>query len=83
MIYIAFVLALALAAIAGVQTFYLMFLQRISHYDKRRIEELERKLARAHEELDSLTQELEEVAHFAEEFRDDDSWPEIIDNESR
>ncbi len=51
MIYLVFILALSLAGIAGVQFFYLMFLQKIGHHDKRRIEELEIKLRKSEQEL--------------------------------
>lgn len=82
MIYLAFILALSLACVAGVQFFYLMFLHTVNHYDKRRVEELEIKLRRTEKELELKEQELEIAEQRLElaQEPEDDAWPEIIDS---
>jgi hypothetical protein len=76
------VLALALACVAGLQLFYIMFLQTVSHHDRRRLEALERRLRETERELEmtnhdlSLAEEQLEAAALKDEK---DNWPEIID----
>ena len=81
MIYLAFILALALACVAGVQFFYLMFLRMVNHFDKRRVEELEAELRRTQEKLDITSHELQIVEQKLMESPQpqDEAWPEIID----
>ncbi|HMF58023.1 MAG TPA: hypothetical protein VK619_16890 [Pyrinomonadaceae bacterium] len=78
--YVALTLALALACVAATQFFYLMFMQKVSRQDRRRIEYLERELKRTRIELETTMHELEiaerQVSELGEE---DDTWPEIID----
>ncbi|HYE64915.1 MAG TPA: hypothetical protein VD966_04995 [Pyrinomonadaceae bacterium] len=82
MIYLVFILAFALACVAGVQFLYLMFLQNVSHHDKRRIVELETKLGQAQVKLEATAHELEIAEQRLAEAlqQQDDAWPEIIDN---
>jgi hypothetical protein len=83
MIYVVLVVALALACVAGVQLFYIMFLQTVSHHDRRRLEEFERRLRETERELQITCEELEEareqLAATAFEDEEQDSWPEILD----
>ncbi len=81
MIYLAFILALALACVAGVQFFYLMFLRMVNHFDKRRVEELEAELRRTQEKLDLTSHELQIIEQKLIESpqQRDEAWPEIID----
>jgi len=76
------VLALALACVAGLQLFYIMFLQTVSHHDRRRLEELERRLRETELELETASHDLslaEEQLEAAALKAEKDNWPEIID----
>jgi hypothetical protein len=76
------VLALALACVAGLQLFYIMFLQTVSHHDRRRLEEIERRLRETERELEMTSRDLSvaEEQLTATALRDEkDNWPEIID----
>lgn len=77
MFYVALVLALALACVAGVQYFYLLFLEGRIRQQRRRICELER-------EVEALSAELraEEEPPPEGGERDGESWPELIDEGS-
>ena len=81
MIYLVFILALSLAGIAGVQFFYLVFLQKVRHHEKRRIEELELKLRKSEQELLHAEHRLESIERRLNEAieRQEGNWPEIID----
>jgi hypothetical protein len=82
MIYVVLVLALALACVAGVQLFYIMFLQTVGHHDRRRLEQLERRLKETEGELQTTSHELslvEEQLAAAALKAEKDNWPEIID----
>lgn len=81
MIYLVFILALSLAGVAGVQFFYLMFLQKIGHQDKRRIEDLEIKLRKTEQELLFAEHQLESAEQklAAALEQQEGHWPEIID----
>ncbi len=74
--YVALVLALSLAAVAGVLYFYMMFLEARGRQQRSRIAELER----ANAEL------LEELRHLrgvdgAETGDGQELWPEVIDED--
>jgi uncharacterized membrane protein len=80
--YVVLVLALALACVAGLQLFYIMFLQTVSHHDKRRMEEFERRLRETERELETTSYQLtvaEEHLAAATRKTEKDNWPEIID----
>jgi uncharacterized membrane protein len=81
MTYVVLVLALALACVAGLQLFYIMFLQTVSHHDRRQLEEFERRLRETERELEMTNQELllaeEQLASALK--GEQDNWPEIID----
>lgn len=81
MVYVVLVLALALACVAGVQLFYIMFLQTVTHHDRRRLEELERRLLDTQRELEITSRELSLAEEQLTEARraEKDNWPEIID----
>lgn len=75
MVYLAFIFALALACLAGMEFICLMTLETRNRQLKRRLTELERENARLSENLhhaeallDSLPQD------------DEESWPELIDD---
>jgi flagellar basal body-associated protein FliL len=71
--YIALILALTLAAVAGVLYFYVMFLEARGRQQKRRIEELERANA-------ELLGELRAARDAGDGSRE--LWPEVIDEDS-
>jgi uncharacterized membrane protein len=79
--YVVLVLALALACVAGLQLFYIMFLQTVSHHDKRRMEEFERRLRETERELETTSYQLTIAEeHLAATLKTEkDNWPEIID----
>ena len=72
--YVALILALTLAAVAGLLYFYIMFLEARGRQQRRRIEELER----ANDEL------LEELSSARGREGEDgrELWPEVIDEDS-
>lgn len=75
--YIALVLALTLAAVAGVLYFYLMFLEARSRQQRRRVAELERANAELLEELRGAR-----ALHGREVESGRELWPEVIDEDS-
>jgi hypothetical protein len=81
MIFVALVIALALACVAALQFGYMIFLQTVTHHDRRRMEELEMRLRRTERELALTRRELEQAEERLTEAlqRQKDVWPEIID----
>lgn len=74
MTYVALILAVVLACIAGTQFFYLMFLEARSRQERRRIAELERENAELLRELEGVETQLAE-----QRGTDGDAWPELLD----
>lgn len=72
---IAFIFALALACLAGMEFVYLKFYEAQNRQLKRRIKELERENA-------SLSNELQRAEDLMGEYEDEseESWPELIDD---
>jgi ABC-type bacteriocin/lantibiotic exporter with double-glycine peptidase domain len=70
--YAALVVALALAAVAAVLYYYVMFLEGRARLMRRRIQELERANA-------LLLEELSGAADAAGPEDDAESWPEVLD----
>ncbi len=75
--YIALILALTLAAVAGVLYFYVMFLEARSRQQKRRIAELER----ANVELLAELRQARDADEGREPEGSRETWPEVIDEE--
>ena len=75
--YIALILALTLAAVAGVLYFYAMLLEARSRQQRRRVAELERANAELLEELRDARALLGLEVESGREL-----WPEIIDEDS-
>jgi len=76
MIYIAFIFALALACIAGMEFIYLMGLETKNRQLKRRIISLERENA-------SLTESVRNAqGQIQQKQVEDELWPELIDDSS-
>jgi BioD-like phosphotransacetylase family protein len=78
MIYLAFIFALALACLAGMEFVSLMTLETRNRQLKRRIIELERENARISESLSNA--EVIFAGQHAGET--EESWPELIDDDS-
>lgn len=72
---IAFVFALALACVAGMEYVYLKFFEAQNRQLKKRVRELERGNAQ-------LTGALKRAEELLEEYEDEseESWPELIDD---
>lgn len=72
---IAFVFALALACVAGMEYVYLKFFEAQNRQLKKRVRELERENAQ-------LTGALKQAEELLEEYEDEseESWPELIDD---
>ena len=78
MIYLAFIFALALACIAGMEFVSLMALETKNRQLKRRVDELERENARISESLRSAEALIEQQ----QDEEDEEAWPEMIDDDS-
>jgi hypothetical protein len=74
--YVAYIFALALACAAGMEFVYLRFMEAMNRQHKRRIAELERRNRELEKELDSLRGAGQE-----QEEEDEESWPEMIDDD--
>ncbi len=77
MVYLAFIFALALACLAGMEFVSLMTLETRNRQLKRRVDELERENARITENLRSAEALLEQ-----QQSADEEAWPEVIDDDS-
>ncbi len=74
MTYVALIIAVVLACVAGTQFFYLMFLEARSRQEQRRIAQLERENAELLRELEGIETQLA-----GQRRTDSDAWPELID----
>lgn len=72
---IAFVFALALACVAGMEYVYLKFFEAQNRQLKKRVRELE-------QEREELSGELQRAEELLEEYRgeSEETWPELIDD---
>ena len=77
MVYLAFIFALALACVAGMEFISLMTLEAKNRQLQRRLAELERENARLAESLRSAEAVIEQHEQLEEE-----DWPELIDDDS-
>jgi predicted nuclease with TOPRIM domain len=77
MVYLAFIFALALACVAGMEFISLMTLEAKNRKLQRRLTELERENARLSESLRSAEAVIEQQEQLEEE-----AWPELIDDDS-
>lgn len=75
--YVAFIFALALACVAGMEFVYLRFMEAINRQHKRRIQELERRNAELEKELRSIEAVIEPQSE-----TDEEAWPELLDDDS-
>ena len=77
MVYLAFIFALALACVAGMEFISLMTLEAKNRQLQRRLTELERENARLAESLRGAEAVIEQQEQLEEE-----AWPELIDDDS-
>lgn len=77
MVYLAFIFALALACVAGMEFISLMTLEAKNRQLQRRLTELERENARLAENLRTAESVIEQHDQLEEE-----AWPELIDDDS-
>ena len=77
MIYLAFIFALALACVAGMEFICLMSLETRNRQLKRRVSELENEKARLSEMLSNAEQ-----MHAQQPEAEEEAWPELIDDNS-
>ena len=75
--YVAFIFALTLACVAGMEFVYLRFMEAINRQHKRRIAELERRNAELERELKGIEAALEQPHE-----TDEEAWPELLDDDS-
>jgi hypothetical protein len=78
MVYLAFIFALALACLAGMEFVFLMTFETRNRQLKRRLEILENENARLQKRLSELEELISQDAVDADEV-----WPELIDDNSR
>jgi hypothetical protein len=75
MVYLAFIFALALACLAGMEFVFLMTVETKNRQLKRRLELLEKENAGLHERLSEAQELIEQGMGETEEV-----WPELIDD---
>lgn len=84
MLYALICLSLSLAGVAGLQFFYLIYLERINREQKKRIYELERHskhLARRLNEAEQkIAQQNEMLESMFDEFEEEEVWADVIED---
>jgi len=83
--YVLIGLSLSLAGVAGLQFFYLIYLERIDREQKKRIQELERHSKHLSKRLSQAEQQIAEQDEILEsifdEFEDDEeAWADVIED---
>lgn len=86
MLYVLIGLSLSLVGVAGLQFFYLIYLERIDREQKKRIHELERhckllsnRLVDAEAKIAEQNNLLEGIFDEAEEVEEEEVWADVID----
>lgn len=83
MLYILICLSLSLVGVAGLQFFYLIYLERINREQKKRIYELERRTRYFIERLDEAEQQIAEQKEILEtvfDEREEEVWADVIED---
>ena len=84
MIYILIGLSLSLAGVAGLQFFYMIYLERINQEQKKRIYELERHSKKLSKRLGEAEQQAarqnEVLESMFEEFEEEEVWADVIED---
>jgi len=83
MLYVLIGLSLSLAGVAGLQFFYLIYLERINNEQKKRIYELERRSKYVSKRLDEAEQQIVQQKEILETVFDeyeDVVWADVIED---
>ncbi len=85
MLYVLIGLSLSLASVAGLQFFYMAYLERIDREHKRRIRELERHAkylsGKLHDAENRVAEQNNLLENFFDEFVDEDEvWADVIED---
>ncbi len=86
MLYVLICLCLSLAGVAGLQFFYMVYMERIGNDNKKRIVSLERRLKRLNQKLieteRSLAERDELIGTLGGDFEveDEEIWADVIDD---
>ncbi len=84
MSYVLIGLSLSLAGVAGLQFFYMIYLERMDREQKKRIHQLERHCKHLQNRLQSAEQQISEqnslLENMIDEFDDDEVWADVIDD---
>ena len=84
MMYVLIGLSLSLAGLAGLQFFYLMYLERMDKEHKKRIRELERHTKylsrRLHEAEQKINEQTTLLESFYEEIEEEEVWADVIED---
>ena len=81
MLYVVICIALSMAGVAGLQFFYLAYLEKVSKHQKRRLAELERQSAVLYHRLQDAERQLSSYQDLAaEEVVEEEVWSEIIED---
>jgi hypothetical protein len=83
LLYVLICVALALAGVAGLQFFYLAYLERLNKQQKRRIYELERHNTALHNRWQEAERQLAtfRIQHEEEILEEDEAWAEYIEDD--
>lgn len=83
-IYVLIGLSLSLAGVAGLQFFYMIYLERIDREQKKRIHELERHCKylsnRLHEAEQQVADQNDLLETFFEDLNDEEVWADVIED---
>jgi regulator of sirC expression with transglutaminase-like and TPR domain len=86
LVYVLICLCLSLAGVAGLQFFYMAYLERVERQHKKRIAELERHCKYLSKRLKKTEQQLADQAEILEKFYEDlefeeeeEIWADVID----
>jgi uncharacterized membrane protein len=84
MLYVLIGLSLSLACVAGLQFFYMLYLERISNERKKRIFELERHSKHLATRLSEAEQQIadqnEVLENMFEEYEEEEVWADVIED---
>ena len=84
MLYVLIGLSLSLAGVAGLQFFYLIYLERMSQEQKKRIYELERHSRRVSKRLSEAEQQVvqqnEVLESMFDEVEEEEVWADVIED---
>ncbi len=85
MLYVLIGLSLSLVGVAGLQFFYMAYLERVDREHKKRIRELERHTkylsGKLHEAENKVAEQNNSLENFFDEFEDDDEvWADVIED---